>query len=65
MTEQRKRTLPRWIFAILAAGGFITCGIYFGLLRAGEGTTGQIVRAIVFGIFGILMMWGVLGRRDS
>lgn len=63
MTERSLRTPPRLLFAILAVGGFIACGIYLGMIRAGESTTGHIIRAASFGLFGVLMMWGVLGRR--
>ena len=63
MTERSPRTPPRLLFAILAVGGFIACGIYLGMIRAGGLTTGYIIRAAIFGLFGILMMWGVLGRR--
>jgi len=36
--------------------------VYLGLLHAGLNTPGNIVRAVAFGIFGLLMLWGVLGR---
>jgi hypothetical protein len=57
------RLPPRWFFAILSAGGFLASGIYLGLIRAEDVTTGYMVRAIVYGLLGIIMMWGVLGKR--
>jgi hypothetical protein len=63
MTERSLRTPPRLLFAILAMGGFIACGIYLGMIRAGEMATGHIIRAAGFGLLGVLMMWAALGRR--
>ena len=63
MTERSLQTPPRLLFAILAVGGFIACGIYLGMIRAGQTAPGHIILAAIFGVFGILMMWGVLGRR--
>ncbi len=57
------RLPPRWLFAILAAGGFLASGIYLGMIRAGDATTGHMVRAAAYGVMGLLMMWGVLGKR--
>jgi len=62
MTQQQLPLPPRWFFAILTVGGLVTCGVYLGLLHAGLNTPGNIVRAVAFGIFGLLMLWGVLGR---
>ncbi|KPL17892.1 MAG: hypothetical protein AMJ92_10465 [candidate division Zixibacteria bacterium SM23_81] len=63
MKDGSPRTPPRLLFAILAMGGFIACGIYLGMIRAGQTTTGHIILAASFGLFGVLMMWAALGRR--
>lgn len=57
------RRPPRWLFALLTAGAFLACGIYLGMIRIEGATTGHILRAAVFGAFGLLMLWGVLGKR--
>jgi len=51
------------MFAILVVGGFIACGIYIGMIRIDGASTGHVVRAIGFGIMGLLMLWGVIGKQ--
>ena len=63
MANRGARLPPRWFFAILAAGGFLASGIYLGMIRAEDATTGNMVRATLYGLLGILMMWAVLGKR--
>lgn len=55
---------PRWLFAILACGGLWASGLYLGISYAGDATTGTIVRTILYGLFGLVMLWGVLGKRE-
>jgi len=57
------RTFPRWGFAILAAGGLWASGVYVGMIRASGASTGDVAGAIGFGLLGLVMLWGVLGRR--
>ncbi len=54
---------PRWVFAILACGGSWACGLYSGIAASGAGNGGTIVRVIIYGVFTLLMLWGVLGKR--
>ena len=63
MTEHKIKSPPRWFFSILVVGGFVACGIYLGMIRAEGVSTGHIIRAAGFGILGLLMLWGVLGKR--
>ena len=56
-------SMPRWLFSILTVGGFIACGIYLGMIRAEGMSTIHAIRVAGFGIFGLLMLWGVLGKR--
>jgi hypothetical protein len=51
------------LFAILTVGAFLASGIYLGLIRAEGSSTGYVVRAILYGVLGLLMLWGVLGKR--
>jgi len=63
MEANKSKIPPRWLFAALAVGGFWASGLYLGMIRAGGSSTGDVARVIAFGIFGILMLWGVLGKR--
>ena len=57
------RPPPRWLFAVLMVGGLLASGVYLGMIHALGPTTGYIVRAAIYLAFGILMLWGALGRR--
>jgi len=63
MIRRRAKLPPRWAFSILMAGGFVECGIHLGVIRAEGISTGRVICAIGFGTLGLLMLWGVLGRR--
>ena len=63
VSERRIKLPPRWFFSILAAGTFVACGIYLGMIRAEGVSTGHVARAGGFGVVGLLMLWGVLGKR--
>ena len=63
MAGCRTKLPPRWFFSILAVGTFIACGIYLGMIRVKGVSTGHVVRAGAFGVLGLLMLWGVLGKR--
>jgi hypothetical protein len=63
MAESGARRPPRWFFAILTVGALLASGIYLGMMRLEGATTGHIVRATVYGVFGLLMLWGALGKR--
>lgn len=59
----RTKLPPRWFFSILVVGTFVACGIYLGMIRVEGVSTGHVVRAVGFGVLGLLMLWGVLGKR--
>ena len=63
MVERASARFPRWLFAILAVGGLVASGLYIGMMRVEGSSTGGIVRVAAYGIFGLLMMWGAVGRR--
>ena len=63
MAERRIKPPPRWFFSILVAGAFVACGIYLGMIRVEGVSMGHGIRAVVFGVLGLLMLWGVLGKR--
>jgi hypothetical protein len=60
VTDKAKGGPPRWVFTILMVGGFVACGIYLGMMRVEGATTGNTIRALGFGVFGLVALWGVL-----
>ncbi|MCK5117963.1 MAG: hypothetical protein KAQ78_00170 [Candidatus Latescibacteria bacterium] len=63
MLKRKFMPPPRWFFSILVAGGFVACGIYMGMMRVEGVSTGHGIRAVGFGVLGLLMLWGVIGKR--
>jgi len=63
MTERRMKSPPRWFFSLLVVGAFLACGIYLGMIRIEGVSAGNVMRAVGFGLLGLLMLWGVLGKR--
>lgn len=54
---------PRWLFAIVMAGSFLACGVYLGQIRAEGAETAHVVRVAVYGVLGLFMLGGTLGKR--
>ncbi len=63
MVERRIKPPPRWFFSILVVCAFVACGIYMGMMRVEGVSTGHGIRAVGFGVLGLLMLWGALGKR--
>jgi len=63
MVEKRASLPPRWFVAVVASGAFVACGIYLGMMRVEGFSADEAIRAGAFGVLGLLMLWGVLGRR--
>ena len=59
--HERSRRRGGWFFVVLMVGGFVASGIYLGIIRATGAATADVVRAIAFFFFGLLMLWRVLG----
>jgi hypothetical protein len=55
---------PRWLFTILAGGGLWASGLYLGLTMGGEASTGTVLKLTLYGIFGLVMLWGAVGKRQ-
>lgn len=63
MTDKTQGGPPLWIFTVLMVGGFVACGLYLGMMRVEGTSTGNVIRAVGFGVLGFLMLWGILARR--
>jgi hypothetical protein len=61
MTDNR--TLPRWVFAILALGSFWASGVYLGIQSVAGVTLADLLRVIGFGIVGLLTAWGAIAKE--
>ena len=58
-----KTSFPRWIFAFIAIGALIACGIFIGKLSIEGSTTLRLLQAIAFGLLGLSMFWGTQARN--
>ncbi len=63
MSNQGIRTLPRWMFTILAMGAIWASGIYLGIMSIEGTSNAHLVRVIGFGAIGLLMAWGAITKR--
>jgi len=63
-SRPQNKLFPRWGFAVLASGGFWASGLYAGMIRSGATSIHEFVAAIGFGLLGLVMLWGVLGRQQ-
>ena len=60
MKESKARTLPRWMFTLLACGAFCAAGIYIGKVSVSGFTSADLIRLLAFAALGIVMLWGSL-----
>jgi len=56
--NERKQPFPRWIFAMIAIGMLIACGIFIGRLTCEGFSIMRLLQALVFGILGLTMFRG-------
>ncbi len=66
MSGNRTPTGLTWLYFVLAIGSLMASGIYIASAVQDGGSVGRIVRAVIFGLLGILWvyMYGE-GRRRS
>jgi len=57
------RSLPRWVFAVLAIGSFWASGVYMGIQSVEGVELAHMLRVIGFGIVGLLTAWGAIANR--
>lgn len=53
-----KRRVPWWLFAVIAVGALLASGIYLGIVSVEGPSTGHLVRALSFGVLGLVALWG-------
>ncbi|MFH2039736.1 MAG: hypothetical protein ABIJ65_09915 [Chloroflexota bacterium] len=63
MKNNKKNTFPWWLFALLAVGTLVACGIYLGIISREGATLVNVIKVAGFGITGLLMAWGALANR--
>lgn len=63
MKKSGKQSFPRWLFAIIAAGGLLASGIFLGIISVEGITTVRLVQAVAFGLLSIIMFWGAMQSR--
>jgi len=60
MTARQKNVFPRWIFAAVAFGALIACGIFIGRLTTEGFSIARAIQIVGFGTLGGLMFYGAL-----
>jgi hypothetical protein len=63
MKNHEIRTLPRWVFTILAMGAIWASGIYLGIISIEGASNALLARVIGFGLLSLLMAWGAVTKR--
>jgi hypothetical protein len=63
MNQNNSRTLPRWLFLLLAIGGAWASGIYLGKITVTGTSTGLLAPTIGFGLLALIMAWGAYASR--
>ena len=61
MNTVTKGRFSRALFALLAVGGLVACGIFIGVISVEGATTLRMIQAVGFGLLGLVMFWGALG----
>lgn len=62
MEKSKKHSFPGWIFAIIAIGGLVACGIFVGIMSVEGVTSSRFIQAIGFGLIGLATFWGAIQR---
>jgi len=63
MTGLQKKPFPRWIFAMIATGALIACGIFIGRVACEGFSTMRGIQILGFGVLGELMFYGALKSK--
>jgi hypothetical protein len=60
MKKNKVRTMPGWIFTLLACGAFCATGIYIGKVSVLGFSSADLIRLLAFAALGLVMLWGSL-----
>jgi len=63
MQSKQKLVFPKAAFTLLACGAFWASGIYLGQITLAGATFDLSLRAVVFAVLGLLMVWGALAKH--
>lgn len=63
MENDGSRTLPRWMFLLIAIGGAWASGIYLGKMTVEGASTAFLIPALAFGAMALIMAWGAYTAR--
>lgn len=63
MENDRTRTLPRWLFLLLAIGGAWASGIYLGKITIAGASTELLIPTLAFAAMALIMAWGAYAGR--
>jgi hypothetical protein len=58
----RDPVFPKWLFSIVAVGGWVACGIFIGIMSVEGISMVRVLQAVGFGILGGLMTWGAVSH---
>jgi hypothetical protein len=61
--KKKNQMPPWWLFALIAIGALVVCGIYIGIMSVEGVKTMELIQAIGFGLLGLLMFWGARNLR--
>ena len=65
MTDKPRIQPPSLFLLVIAIGAFVACGIYLGVMRVEGVSTGDLIRAVGFGVVGVLILWIAIARHRS
>jgi len=63
MNNKQSQSPPRWLFLVLTVGSLLASGIYIGKIVFLDATIGSILRAVIFGVLGVL--WLYMSQRSD
>jgi hypothetical protein len=59
MNKPQNAKLPGWVFGLIAIGGLVASGIFLGIMSVEGLTPNNLIKAIGFGIVGLVMFIGI------
>jgi hypothetical protein len=63
MNNKKTKSPPRWFFLALTVGSLLASGIYIGKIVFLDAAAGSILRAVIFGVLGVL--WLYMSHRSN